>query len=290
MNALTKFQGNQIQLSDAEALILAEMGEDQAAYDMQPTRVKIAPGGIGQFLMGDETAKTFTAVVAISQKIRGYWPETGTNKAPICSSPDGSVGIFTADLSDDDFRAATSTKKPHPGAVMLAENKPLPEFFDCSTCIMNQWGSEHQRKAGKGKGCKEMRRLLLLIDGWSMPAILALPPTSIRAWDTYCSALASKRGAYFAVKTKFALDSANAASGEKYNFVQVTVAERIVDPDSLRLISEIRKQYRDLVGSMPVVAEEYETVPVNGDEPGDDAPKGRGKGKRSADEDLEPPF
>lgn len=271
MNALTKFQGNQIKLSDTEALILSEMGEDQAAFDMQPTRVKVAPGGIGQFIMGDETAKSFVAVVAISQKIRGYWPETGTGSAPVCSSPDGSIGIFNPDPDSDQFNAAANAKRPHPGIPLLAENKPLPEYFDCAVCPMNQWGSEHQRKSGKGKGCKEMRRLLLLIDGWAFPAILALPPTSIRAWDNYCSALASKRGAYFAVKTKFALDSAKAQSGETYNIVQVSVAEKITDVESLQLVSEIRKQYRELVGSMPVVAEEYETTPVNGNGSDDDS-------------------
>lgn len=273
-NALTKFQSTAIKLSDTEALILAEMGEDQAAFDMQPTRVKVAPGGIGQFIMGDETAKTFVAVVAISQKIRGYWPDTGTGSAPLCSSPDGSIGLFTPDPDSDQFNAAAKAKRPHPGIPLLAENKPLPDYFECAACPMNQWGSEHQRKEGKGKACKEMRRLLLLIDGWALPAILALPPTSIRAWDNYCSALASKRGAYFAVKTKFALDSANAASGEKYNIVQVSVDSRITDVESLRLVSEIRKQYRELVGSMPVVAEEYETGPVNGSaaDDGNDSP------------------
>lgn len=266
MNALTKFQGNQIQLSDVEQLLLEEMQDDTAAFNMQPTRVKIAPGGIGQFLMGDDTAKTFTAVVAISQIIRGYWPESGTDKAPICSSPDGSVGLFNADLSDEQFKAATSTKTPHPGVIALSENRRLPDVYSCLTCPMNQWGSEHQRRgAGKGKGCKEMRRLLLLIDGWSLPAVLALPPTSIKAWDNYCSALQSKRGAYFAVKTKFALDSAKAQGGETYNFVQVSVAEQIKDIESLKLVSEIRKQYRELVSQMPVVAEEYETTAVNGD-------------------------
>lgn len=259
MNALTKFQGGQIQLTEAEALILAEMGEDAAAYDMQPARIKVAPGGIGQFIMGDETAKSFSAVVAISQKIRGYWPETGTGQAPICSSPDGNIGIFDADLSDDRFKAATSTKAPHPGVILLSENKPLPDFFQCATCPMNQWGSEHQRRAGKGKACKEMRRLLLLIDGWALPAILALPPTSIRSWDAYCSALQSKKGAYFAVKTKFALDSAKAQGGETYNIVQVSAESPIKDVESLKLIGEIRRQYRELVAAMPVVAEEYDT-------------------------------
>lgn len=265
MNALTKFQGNQIELTEVEKLLLEETQDDNAAFDMQPTRIKIAPGGIGQFIMGDETAKTFTAVVAISQKIRGYWPETGTDKAPICSSPDGSIGFFNAELTDEQFKAATSSRTPHPGVIALSENKPLPQQFDCLNCPMNQWGSEHQRRAGKGKACKEMRRLLLLIDGWSLPATLSLPPTSIKAWDNFCSSLQSKRNAYFAVKTKFALDSAKAAGGETYNIVQVTIDDRITDIESLKLVAEIRKQYRELVSQMPVVAEEYDTAPANGD-------------------------
>jgi hypothetical protein len=260
MNALTKFQSNAIQLTDAESLILSEMQDDTAAFDMQPTRIKVAPGGIGQFLMGDDTAKGFTAVVAISQKIRGYWPEAGTGQAPVCSSPDGSRGFFDNAISDERFRAAITAPHPHPAIVLMDQNKPSPDFFDCATCPLNQWGSEHQRRAGgKGKGCKEMRRLLLLIDGWALPAILALPPTSIRVWDNFCSSLQSKKSAYFAVKTKFALDSAKAQGGETYNVVQVSVDSPIKDVDSLKLISEIRRQYRDLVATMPVVAEEYET-------------------------------
>lgn len=282
MNALTKFQGGQIQLTDAEALILAEMQDDATAFDMQPTRIKVAPGGIGQFLMGDETAKGFSAVVAISQKIRGYWPATGTDKAPLCSSPDGNIGIFNNEVSDTDFRAAINAKTPHPAIVLMDQNKPLPDHYSCLSCPLNQWGSEHQRGNGRGKACKEMRRLLLLIDGWALPAILALPPTSIRSWDAYCSALQSKKGAYFAVKTKFALDSAKAQGGETYNIVQVTSENAIKDVESLRLISEIRRQYRDLVAAMPVVGEEYEA---------DSTPQAETESERILREsDSTPPF
>lgn len=264
MNALTKFQGGDIELSDTEALIMAEMQDDTAAFDMQPIKVKVAPGGIGQFLMGDDTKKTFNAVVAISQKIRGYWPDSGTGNAPICSSPDGSLGIFNHELSDEQFKAATSPRNPHPGVIALSENRAMPEYFSCAACPMNQWGSEHQRRAGKGKACKEMRRLLLLIDDYTMPAVLALPPTSIKAWDSYCSALAAKKGAYFAVKTKFELDSAKSQGGETYNIVKTTVESQIKDLEALRLVSEIRRQYRELVSQMPVVAEDYDTTSANG--------------------------
>jgi hypothetical protein len=206
--------------------------------------------------------------------VRGYWPDQGTGSAPICSSPDGSIGIFNAELSDEQFKAATSTRTPHLGVIALSENKPLPDYFACATCPMNQWGSEHQRRGGegKGKGCKELRRLLLLIDGWAMPAIMALPPTSIKAWDNYCSALQSKRNAYFAVKTKFALDSAKAQGGETYNIVQVSIDSPIKEVDSLKLVSEIRRQYRELVVNMPVIVDEYDTAPSNGStiDPDDD--------------------
>lgn len=267
MNALTKFQGNQIQLSDAEKLIQAEMQDDDAAFDMKPIQVIIAPGGIGLFKAGDETMKNFIAVVAISQKVRGYWPESGTGKPPVCGSTNGETGRFDPNIPDERFKAATSARHPHPAILQLTNNQPLQDAYDCFTCPLNQWGSAHQRRSGvdKGKGCKEMRRLLLLIDGWSLPAIMSLPPTSIKAWDNYCTGLQSKRGAYFAVKTKFTLDSAEAQGGETYNIVQVTNDSAIKDVESLKLVAEIRRQYRELVVTMPVTAEDYDTGTVDSD-------------------------
>lgn len=271
--ALTTLTTNGDQLTEQEAMILAEMQDDAAAFDLQPARVRIAPGGVGQFVMGDEMVKSFTAIVAISQKIRGYWPDQGTGSPPLCSSPDGNRGYFDPDLSDTQFEAASGTSAPHPGIVLLSNKETLPESFACHRCPMSAWGSEHQRRGGNGKGkaCKEMRRLLLLIDGWTLPALMSLPPTSIRAWDSYCSSLAARKGAYFAVKTKFSLDSAKANSGETYNVVQVSVTGKIDELDQLRMVSEIRRQYRELVSGLPVDAAEYDTRPAPGGPDGEDA-------------------
>jgi hypothetical protein len=250
-------------LTEAEILIMQEMQDDTAAFDMQPTRVKIAPGGIGQFLMGDDTAKTFTAIVAISQKIRGYWPGSGTGQPPLCSSPDGRIGYFALPAGDKQIEDGMRSPRPHPGVVLaVQQDAPYPDHFDCATCSMNQWSSEHQKRSiGKRKACKEMRRLLLLINGWALPALMSLPPTSLRAWDAYCSGLAAKRSAYFAVRTKFELDSAEANGGETYNIVRVSIADPVTSSD-LQLVAEIRKQYRDLVGGLPIAADEYDTVPT----------------------------
>lgn len=266
-NALVALTGA-TQLTEIEQMVLDEMAQDKAAFDLQPARIKIAPGGIGQFLLGDETVKSFTAIVALSQKIRGYWPDSGTGQAPLCSSPDGSRGIFNPEPSDDQFKAAASARTPHPGIVALTNNQPLSETYACATCPMNQWGSEHQRRGGQGKGraCKEMRRLLLFVDGRALPALMSLPPTSIKTWDAYCSALHAKRSAYFAVRTRFELDKATAAGGETYNVVKLSQAGAIDDKTLLAAVVEARSQFREFVSGAPIVADEYDTQPAeNGD-------------------------
>lgn len=265
---LTLTQGKQA-LTEAEIMILAEMADDNAAYDMQPARVKIAPGGSGQFLMNEESAKNFTAIVAISQKIRGYWPGSGTGSPPLCSSPDGAHGYFADRPDQRQIEDAMKAKRPHPGVqLFIAQDAVWPDSYSCIVCDLAQWGSEYQRRGGAGKGqaCKSMRRLLLLIDGWALPALMSLPPTSIRVWDAYCSSLAARRGAYFAVRTLFELDTAQSLSGDKYNVVRVSVAGRVSDAD-LPAVSEIRRQYRELVGGLPVQSDEYEIVETVEPEP-----------------------
>ena len=260
--------GGQTALTEVEAAILAEMQDESNAYDPQFPRIKVAPGGIGQFLVGEDTAKSFTGVVVISRKIRGYWPDSGTGAPPLCSSPDGAHGLFNSDAPDTDYAAAMKTKFPHRGVVMLTENLPLPTHFDCASCPLSQWGSEHQRRggAGKGKACKEMRRLLVLVDGFAMPAIFNLPPTSIRAWDSFASGLAARRSAYFAVKVKFELDSAKATGGETYNVVKVSLAGAL-DAGQVGMVGEIRRQYMEFFAGMAIDSSEYDEQPANGNAP-----------------------
>lgn len=265
MNALTLITGGTTKLSETEAMILAEMQEDDNAFNLQLSKAKIAPGGIGQFMLGDETIKTFVAVVAISQIVRGYWPESGTGKPPICSSPNGNTGYFDPNIEDERFKAATSARHPHPAILQLTNNQPLQGTYDCFTCPMNMWGSEHQRRGGnggKGKGCKEMRRLLMLVKGYSLPIIMALPPTSIGAWDDYCSSLQNKSSSYFANWTKFTLSTAKARTGEDYNTVQVSMDGKIEDKNTLKAVIDIRKQYKETVVTMPVTSDDYD-VPAD---------------------------
>jgi hypothetical protein len=264
-NELLRLTGGDAKLTEAQALILAELADEQNAFEMQPARVKIAPGGIGQFLLNDDTAKTFTAIVPISQINRGFWASAEKDKsgAPFCSSTDGVHGILAAEITEYDFSNAAKARVPHAAIPLISAGvDPLPVQYPCATCPMNQWGSVYQKGDGRGKACKEMRRLLLAIDGWALPAILVLPPTSIRAWDAYCSALRARRGAYFGVKTKFELDVAKAASGDTYNVVKVSAVGDLTTEQVAGVVA-LRTQFMNLVRTAAVQDADYEVGSVS---------------------------
>jgi len=273
-NALVVLQGQSTQLTEIEQMILEEMATDPNAFDFKPERVKIAPGGIGQWLVGEEPTKSFTAIVAISQKVRGYWPGTELGKPPLCSSPDGVRGVFARNPDPDHIQKATKAADPHPAIRLYDAGKPVPDTFGCASCPLNQFGSAHQKDdQTEGKACSESRRLLVLIDGMAYPAVVSLPVMSIKNWDGYCSGLATRKSSYFAVRTKFELDSDMSNGGQKYNKASVS-AVGALSKEEITAVLEVRRQFRELVSEMPIVSDEYETtdVPAPVDDYADETP------------------
>lgn len=287
--ALTALQRNEMQLSELESLILQEAAQDGAAYDPIPTKLTIAPGGINQYVTSDgETLKTFTAIVAISQKARAYWSEKGTGQPPLCSSGDGARGVFNTAPTPEQLRAALTAKEPHLALKLMDAGAPLPDFYACIACPLSRWGSVHQGGAsGKSQACKTLRRLVLLVDGWTQPALLTLPPTSTKGWDAYCSALSRQRSAYFAVRTKFDLMSGKSGGGDPYSMALFGVADKLTDKDEIQAVIAIRREFEALVRSMPIESAEYDVVDENGAYVDAGA---NGAGRRAAGDDELPPF
>lgn len=266
-NALATLQKGELELSELEKLILEESAVEQDAYDPIPTRIKISPGGINVFSTNDgETFKSLTGIIAISQKARAYWPEQGTGSPPLCSSPDGTHGYINGEVTDAQYRAAITAKNPHPVIKLMDSNKVIPEHFDCATCPLSQWGSAHQGgKESKAIACKSLRRLVVIKDGWAQPALFTLPPTSIKSFDGYASALAREKGAYWATRTKVTLEKQSSNNGEPYSIATFAVESPLSDKSELMAVIEIRRQFAELVRAMPIDGNEYEVVDTNGD-------------------------
>jgi hypothetical protein len=93
----------------------------------------------------------------------------------------------------------------NPTQMVPSANSPDKQADNCQTCPMNQYGS-----AGKGKACKNSRLLAVLppdADADTPVMVLSVPPTSIKAFDAYVTAVAQKFGmAPAGVVTEISMD------------------------------------------------------------------------------------
>lgn len=136
--------------------------------------------------LGDLRAE-LKGVVLYFHRARGRWVEG--EKIPKCSSMDGNHG------TDSDGKQIT-----------------------CATCPLNpqvngRWGDKDN--------CKELKRLFILLEGERYPVLLTLPPTSLKPWDQFESAMRRRGKALISSYTILGLDSAE-AHGQTY--AKVTAA------------------------------------------------------------------
>jgi hypothetical protein len=78
------------------------------------------------------------------------------------------------------------------------QGAPDDEEHHCKGCPQLEWGSDPNSPSGRGKMCKEVRRLALLpedalVDGVekSQPALLRVPVTSVPNWAAYVNLLSA---------------------------------------------------------------------------------------------------
>ena len=140
--------------------ISVDVSEDYEGLRLSFPRVKIPGGGSLQFEIPSDDpenpdyTKYIEGVILYNHDTCAYWPEGSEyddNVTPLCSSVDGKTGYGA------------------PGGI-------------CATCALNQYGSVEK---GKGKACKNMHRIYILLGGQAIPTLLVLPPSSIAAWRNY---------------------------------------------------------------------------------------------------------
>lgn len=252
-NALAILTNGKAELSELEQTILAEIESEETAFDYIPTRIKFPSGGMNVFSTndGDILKPPFTAIAAVSQKARAFWPGKDTQGTPpLCASPDGVSGYFNT-TDREQAKVAAMMPQRHPALGMMAGGEGP---HTCATCPLSQWGSGD----GKGQACKSLIRLILLVEGWSMPAIMTIPPTSVKVWNGYASARQREKGqAYFTAWTKFDLEMAASNSGVRYGVLKLAVAKPLTVSE-IGAVMEIRRQYAQLVRAMGVTAEDYD--------------------------------
>lgn len=176
MNELAVKNDFQMMALDGAEMLAAMREELGPNYQPDFARAGIPAGGVTMFSIkrgadddDPEMVKYLDGVIVYQHDTNAYWPESygGGKEQPICQSRDGVTGHW------------------QDGQV-----------FSCATCQYNQFGSETTQDGtkGRGKACKNGKRVYILRDGELFPTVLSLPPTAIKAFNSYIFNLLMPKG------------------------------------------------------------------------------------------------
>lgn len=182
-------------------LTAEEISEELDGATPRYSQVKIPSGGgiafevPGEDPESPDIKKDITGIIVWHHGANAYWANKGdtTDAAPDCSSIDGKTGIRNADYANA-FGEGLSCS--------------------CATCPLNQFGSG---EGGKGKACKNMKRLYILTDESLFPYCLTLPPTSLGAFTDYVTMNLSRGRKVCDVITQITLAKRENKTGQSYS-------------------------------------------------------------------------
>ena len=198
-------------------------------------KAKVGSGGVKVFTISngnrDIIVESFRGVIIAHHKNNALFESSGDEKMntpPICSSTDGILGA--------DHRTG--------------------ECKNCETCPYNEFGS-----AGKGKACKNMHRLYILVEGSPIPVTLTIPPTSLELWSNYALMDVAASGLEMSeVVTEFSLTNAMNEAGQKYSLVNFKLVGKVS-----REVVEFCEKMGSAIEQSPRLAiapEDYNREPV----------------------------
>jgi hypothetical protein len=192
-------------------------GQEVTEFDLK--RISVPSGKATKYrwelptLEGSEAVDEITGIIVFQKQTRQFWPRSiddgGGNVPPSCSSPDGKVGFGKQWATKDDIDP--------PGE---------PRQLDCKACPKSQFGSD----GGRGQACKQSASLFLLMETGFLPAVVSVPPTSLRSLKHYMLGLADVGIRYDQVVTTLALEKDSNAGGTEYAVIVPRLGGRL-DPD-----------------------------------------------------------
>jgi hypothetical protein len=198
-------------------------------------QIKIIHAG-GLFQMPDESKpETFEGVIIDKHSTNAWWEkeksETGVTQ-PDCSSMDG----------------ITPEKDSK-----LIQNPVCGKAGVEGCCPRNEY--ETDPKGGKGKACKNMRRVHVVVENSILPRRLSVGPTSLREFDDYMTSLYDSGLPYATVSTEFKLELKE-ADGNTWSVIKPSRG-RVMEGGELVAIAGYIKKYKEGARAQEIKSDEY---------------------------------
>lgn len=208
------FEGNGSNLPANPDLMADLLAEDLDGFQATPVKIGIEHRSRCFMLADGHVERSLTGIILLSQKTRVKFNEA-----------DSTIECLSADYK---------TGTVNDGAEI-----------ECASCPHNQWGSGG---SGKAKACKEQRKLLFLPEGWEIPAVIFLPPTSLRRFDQFASALVAQRKPLPSVVVTMRLEEARTDGGVVFAKLSLEVARETTQEefeDAVALRQAFRRTLED---------------------------------------------
>lgn len=230
-NLVSGFEG----MSEADREEYQDELDDIGGSGISAYKIKLPSGGALQFEIETDTEgdpdyqKEIEAVIVFTHRMNATFPkdEEGKpvlNQPPICSAVDGKTGT----------------------------NFQTGKIIQCEGCPYNQFGSD-----GRGKRCKNMRRLYLLMSGKQMPYLLTLPPTSVGDIEKALKKImAGSKFSYTRMVMKFKLQKID-KNGNIYSKVTMEKAG-ILSDEQYETVKKLRESLKREFTNVAVSLDDYE--------------------------------
>ena len=224
-------------------------------------RIKVPAGGLLHWQVatpeGEEMLKEIEGIILAWRPARLYWKksmdEGGGKKPPDCVSKDAFIGVGD------------------PGG-------------HCNVCPNAQFGTSQK---GHGQACKQVRQMLVVLPGETLPHLISIPPTSLKPAGQYFMMLLGRAIPYWAVTTKLRLEKATNEGGIAYAKVQFFQG-RVLSPQERELLGPYHEQMQKMLDPIAIDSRDYATGPdVNLDSP---TTHGIFNKPRPVEKDPDPPF
>ena len=196
-------------------------------------RVRVPAGGGRAFELPGETpdepvtATKFQGVILTHAFVNAWWAHPygeGQPGAPDCSSMDGISGWDAQGME-----------------------------HNCRHCPKNRMGS---KDGGRGKACRNMVQMLVLMEDEPLPIELRVPTMSVGNYQMYIArALATRGLTPNQVVTEFSLRRASNGSGQDYSQVMFKAVGRVDDGEMNALMDDVKPL---LLPTMGAALEEVE--------------------------------
>jgi len=186
----------------------------------------------------NDKVKEFEGIIIDMNPANAWWEEpyakSGGGSPPQCFSLDG----ITPSPMGDKIQGNSCSEK--------------------GDCPQARWGSKIDDKGNpaRGKACKNMKRVHIIMEGKLFPYRLTIPPSGLDAIDTYVCTVVNTGTVYQLVRTHFSLKETKNKDGITYSEPVLKIIDNITDREQAFKLRGFLDQWKDIMRGEMITADE----------------------------------